>query len=110
MEERGRFLLEYIELLVDERANEAEGFRHVAPGAGPGSAPREARGRERWVINKVRALSSWYSKGFDRGSHFRVEVNGCESVEHLRAIIHAFFFTAPHVGPAPATQPALLTA
>ena len=32
--ERGQFLLDYIELLMNERLGEAEGFRHVAPGAG----------------------------------------------------------------------------
>ena len=32
MAERGQFLLEYIDLLLQERNAEAEGFRHVAPG------------------------------------------------------------------------------
>jgi tRNA-dihydrouridine synthase B len=89
MEERGQFLLDYIELLINERVNESKGFRHVAPGTvsdGP------ARGRERWVINKVRALCSWYSKGFDGGSQFRVQVNSCESVAQLRHIVEDFFF------------------
>ena len=30
--ERGQFLLDYIDLLLHERVDEAEGFRHVAPG------------------------------------------------------------------------------
>ena len=30
--ERGQFLLDYIDLLLNERVDEAEGFRHVAPG------------------------------------------------------------------------------
>src|ERR671912_568735 len=34
-EERGRFLLAYIDLLINERVNEANGFRHVAPGVVP---------------------------------------------------------------------------
>ena len=89
MEERGQFLLDYIELLIAERVNESKGFRHVAPGTMPG-AP--ARGRERWVINKVRALCSWYSKGFDNGSQFRVQVNSCESISQLRQIVQEFFF------------------
>ena len=95
MADRGRFLLEYIELLVNERVGEADGFRHLAPGmpggAAPASAAKPARGRERWVINKVRALSSWYSRGFDGGSHFRVRVNGCESLAELREIVDEFF-------------------
>lgn len=101
LEGRGRFLLAYIDLLLSERVGEAEGFRHVAPGAAslntwspkPGASGRAGRGRERWVINKVRALSSWYSKGFECGSHFRVAVNGAESIEELREIIDRFFFT-----------------
>src|SRR6185436_6314333 len=72
--ERGQFLLDYIDLLVNERVGETEGFRHVA-GTDQTGAPREARGRERWVINKLRALCAWYSKGSESGSHFRVRVN-----------------------------------
>src|ERR1044071_8575301 len=45
-EERGQFLLEYIDLLLQERVNEGNGFRHFAPGMDAGSGP--ARGRERW--------------------------------------------------------------
>src|SRR5438093_1443866 len=84
MRARGEFLLDYIELLVNERVNEADGFRHLAPGSedNPNAssfsfplspspippAPQAARGRERWVINKLRALCAWYSKGIDCGS------------------------------------------
>jgi tRNA-dihydrouridine synthase len=56
------------------------------------SAPPPARGRERWVINKLRALNSWYTKGLDNGSHLRVAINSAESIPHLRAIIEDFFF------------------
>ena len=96
--ERGRFLLDYVDLLVSERVDEANGFRHVAPGTAEGltagaAPPMAARGRERWVINKIRALSSWYSKGFDRGSHFRVRVNHCESIAQLREVVDEFFFS-----------------
>jgi hypothetical protein len=55
--------------------------------------PAVARGRERWVINKIRALCSWYSKGFDGGSHFRVRVNSCDSIGNLREIIDEFFLS-----------------
>ena len=89
--ERGQFLLEYVELLMTERVGEADGFRHVAPGQVPlPSAP--ARGHDRWVINKLRALNSWYTKGLDNGSHLRVSINAAESIPHLRAIIEDFFF------------------
>ncbi|MBI3048896.1 MAG: tRNA dihydrouridine synthase DusB [Acidobacteria bacterium] len=104
LEDRGRFLLEYIELLRTERVNEREGFRHVAPGLlgpearglGP-SAAGEARGHDRWVINKIRALCSWYSKGLDGGSHLRARVNSAVSLTELREIIEECFFAAPAV-------------
>ena len=43
--ERAQFLLEYIDLLLQERSDEAAGFRHVAPGQeadapAPGARPR----------------------------------------------------------------------
>jgi tRNA-dihydrouridine synthase B len=88
--ERGQFLLDYIDLLIHERVDEAEGFRHVAPGQTPEpSAP--ARGHDRWVINKLRALNSWYTKGLDGGSHLRVAINSAESIGQLRDIIAGFF-------------------
>jgi tRNA-dihydrouridine synthase len=88
--ERGQFLLDYIDMLLDEPAAERDGFRHVAPGQAP-IAPAPARGRERWVINKLRALNSWYTKGLDNGSHLRVAINAAESVAQLRDIISDFF-------------------
>jgi nifR3 family TIM-barrel protein len=99
LEERGQFLLDYVQLLLDDPSREAEGFRRVAPGQGePNPAP--ARGRERWVINKVRALCSWYSKGLDSGSHLRMAVNSAESIAHLRDILASFFLAGvePAIG------------
>jgi tRNA-dihydrouridine synthase B len=84
-EERGDFLLNYIDLLEHERVREDQGFRHVAPGAQ--DAPRH----DRWVINKVRALCSWYTKGLDNGSHLRIQINAAESLAQLREIIGTFF-------------------
>ena len=92
--ERGRFLLAYLDLLLAERVEEAEGFRHAAPGQGETGAPPPARGRARWVINKLRALNSWYSKGLDGGSQFRVAVNSAESVDRVRELIDEFFIAA----------------
>jgi tRNA-dihydrouridine synthase B len=101
LEQRGQFLLEYIELLLNERVNEADGFRHVAPAMppapGPVSPPRAAIGREKWVINKLRALCAWYSKGLDNGSHLRVRVNAATSIGELRDTVHEFFFTQPEL-------------
>ena len=54
-----------------------------------------ATGHERWVINKLRALCAWYSKGLDSGSHLRVGVNSADSVVQLRRIIDDFFMTSP---------------
>ena len=109
LRERGQFLCDYIELLLNERVNEGEGFRHFAPGtsvdsptgspggqvASNGVGKTLARGRDRWVINKVRALCSWYSKGLDDGSHLRSRVNSAQSLGELREIIDEFFFAPP---------------
>ena len=95
LEQRGRFLLDYIDLLLNERVDEAEGFRHRAPGAN--DAPFEtspvARGHERWVINKLRALCSWYSKGLEGGSQLRTRVNSAERIDDLREIVDEYFMT-----------------
>jgi nifR3 family TIM-barrel protein len=101
--ERGQFLLDYVEMLMKERLHEAEGFRHVAPGQ-PGVPAEDpaphgpARGHDRWVINKLRALNSWYTKGLDSGSHLRVAINSADSIPHLRAIIEDFFFAPVAAG------------
>ncbi len=95
--ERGRFLLDYLDLLLSERVDEASGFRHVAPGATAASGGPPATRRERWVINKMRALGSWYTKGLEGGSHLRVAINTAESIGQLRAIIEEFF--APSLVP-----------
>jgi tRNA-dihydrouridine synthase B len=89
---RGRFLLDYIDLLIADHA-EADGFRHQAPAAdGTRATARPAHGRERWVVNKIRALGSWFTKGLDGGSHLRVAINRAESVAELRALVEDFFY------------------
>jgi tRNA-dihydrouridine synthase B len=95
MAERGQFLLEYIDLLLDEGDGEAQGFRHVAATddeSNPARKDRIARGRERWVINKLRALGAWYTKGVENGSRLRTAINQCDSIEALRDLIREFFF------------------
>ena len=72
--DRGTFLLEYIDLLMDERVRDAGGDTH-----------------ERWVVNKVRALGSWYTKGLDNGSHLRTTINSAPSLQALRDAIGEFF-------------------
>jgi tRNA-dihydrouridine synthase B len=91
--ERAGFLLDYIDMLLQERTGEAAGFRHFAPGQqAVGAGP--ARGHDRWVINKLRALNSWYTKGLDNGSHLRVAINAAESIGQLRERIVGFFAEA----------------
>ena len=90
-EERGRFLLDYMHLLIDERASETPEFRHTAPGSRFPAPEGPAVGRERWVINKLRALCTWYTKGFEGGSQFRIGVNSAKSITELEALIDDFF-------------------
>jgi tRNA-dihydrouridine synthase B len=74
MEDRGNFLLEYIDLLMKERVHEAREMTH-----------------DRWVVNKVRALGSWYTKGLESGSHLRTGINSSQSLDALRGLIAEFF-------------------
>ena len=74
MEDRGTFLLEYIDLLMKERVDEAREMTH-----------------DRWVVNKVRALGSWYTKGLESGSHLRTGINSAQSLDALRRLIAEFF-------------------
>ena len=98
-EDRGRFLLEYIDLLLGEGVDEPAGFRHQAKKGLRESAgicgsvePGRIRGgRERWVINKVRALGAWFTRGVDGGSRLRVAINQTESIAELRDLICRFF-------------------
>src|SRR5262245_9321373 len=95
LEDRGRFLLDYIELLRSERVHEPSGFRHTAPARVGERDERPAVGHDRWVINKLRALGSWYTKGLENGSHLRTDLNRAESITALREIITAFFLSVP---------------
>ena len=88
-EERGQFLLDYMNLLLAENVDEAEGFRHRA--TSDRNAQTEAVGKERWVINKIRALCSWYTKGFEGGAQFRIGVNSVKSIPELQDLIEKFF-------------------
>ena len=74
-QERGQFLLDYIDLLLQERVDEARAASH-----------------DRWVINKLRALGSWYTKGLDNGSHLRTAINTAESLTQLRDAVAQYFF------------------
>ena len=91
--ERGQFLLDYIDLLMNERVREPEGFRHVASVEATSSRP-DRTSHDKWVINKVRALGSWYTKGLDNGSHLRTAINSADSLASLRDTLAAFFCAA----------------
>jgi hypothetical protein len=43
------------------------------------------------VINKVRALCAWYSKGLEGGSILRSRVNTADSLAQLDEMIDEFF-------------------
>jgi len=98
-EARGRFLIEYMELLLHDGENDADGFRHSANTGGVRlqADPHDLAGRarhERWVINKMRALMSWYSKGLHNGGHLRTDINAATSIAQARDIIEHFFSVA----------------
>ena len=76
MGDRGRFLLEYIDLLMVERTDESR-----------------AKSHDKWVINKLRALGSWYTKGLENGSHLRTSINRAESLLQLREMLTSFFLS-----------------
>jgi tRNA-dihydrouridine synthase B len=73
--DRGRFLLAYIDLLLRERIDDERVHSH-----------------DRWVVNKLRALGSWYTKGLDGGSRLRTAINSAESLAALVQTIEEFFF------------------
>ncbi len=96
--DRGRFLLEYIELLRHERVHEPAGFRHTAPARdGTASDGHRAIGHDRWVVNKIRALGSWYTKGLDNGSHIRTAINTADSIERLSRDRRHFLWCLAHL-------------
>ncbi len=90
LEDRGRFLLEYLNMLLSEGEGEQDGFRHRAGTSDAVSQRAESR-HERWVINKLRALMSWYSKGLTNGGHLRTAINSADSIDRVRGIVDAFF-------------------
>ncbi len=92
--ERGQFLLDYIDLLLDERVHEPDGFRHAAPGAATQARQDSRLSHERWVINKIRALATYYTKGFEHGAQLRTAINRTTSLAELRELIAMFFSVA----------------
>jgi tRNA-dihydrouridine synthase B len=91
LEDRGRFLLAYIDLLLHERVDDARALSH-----------------DRWIINKLRALGSWYTKGLDNGSHLRTKINSADSLALLRDVIEEFFWRGADNPARPLTEAASL--
>ena len=91
--DRRQFLLDYMDLLVTEGEDEPAGFRHRADdqSAVANRKTAMAASHERWVINKMRALMSWYSKGLTNGGHLRTAINSAGSISQIRDIVAAFF-------------------
>jgi tRNA-dihydrouridine synthase len=98
MADRGQFLRDYLRLLLNERVGEEAGFRHLAPGAGS-DEHQPAQGRERWVINKLRALCAWYTKGIEGGAALRVAINTAGSIGQVLDLIDQYFDPAPAAAP-----------
>jgi hypothetical protein len=46
---------------------------------------------DRWIVNKLRALVPYYTKGFDGGGRLRTAVNTTSSLDELRTLIATFF-------------------
>jgi nifR3 family TIM-barrel protein len=108
--ERGQFLLDYIELLMHERIRddgeavvaEGGGLTHmIRPPMAAGAQPVVRPNHDRWVINKLRALGGYYTKGFEGGADLRHSLNRVATLADLRALIVAFFFTEGGRRPAP---------
>ena len=87
--DRKRFLLDYIELLERETPGGLDRPREHTSAARKKYDP--AATHDRWVVNKLRALCGYYTKGFEGGGHLRVAVNQAPSVAALRALIEEFF-------------------
>jgi nifR3 family TIM-barrel protein len=85
--ERGQFLLDYIELLSHERVRDDRPTDPARPA--PPALPQ--RSHDRWVVNKLRALGAYYTKGIDNGAEFRSALNTTGSLDELRNLIHCFF-------------------
>jgi len=80
LRDRGQFLLDYIALLQHERVDESRATSH-----------------DRWVINKLRALATYYTKGFENGSHLRTAINSAQTLDAVRDLIANFFFAESRV-------------
>jgi tRNA-dihydrouridine synthase B len=92
MADRGRFLLEYIDLLEAEGpGGNHSGSDYSRPRQGSRRSQTPRASYDRWVVNKLRALCAYYTRGFEGGGTLRVAVNQAPGVAALRALITEFF-------------------
>ena len=75
LDDRGRFLFDYIELLLKERVDESRAQTH-----------------DRWVVNKLRALATYFTTGIEGGAQLRTDINTAPSLEALESAITRFYF------------------
>jgi len=74
LDDRCRFLFDYIDLLLQERVDEARALTH-----------------DRWVVNKIRALATYYTKGIEGGALLRSAINSAASLDALRLVIETHY-------------------
>ena len=119
VEERGQFLVDYIALLEDVRVRDdgqprtvesllaehaTSGTRgealqgRVDPASGL-QPPAAAKSHDRWVVNKIRALGGYYTKGIEGGPELRHALNSAPSLPALRELIARTFRLGEAVGP-----------
>jgi hypothetical protein len=51
----------------------------------------ESKGHDRWVVNKIRALGGYYTKGIEGGPELRHALNSAPSLPSLRELIARAF-------------------
>ena len=56
------------------------------------------RSHDRWVVNKIRALAPYFTKGLEGGSKLRTAINRTETLDALRALINEAFGVAVSAG------------
>ena len=92
LQDRGLFLLEYIDLLQHERTREPEGFRITRATFGRRDAAGTRAQQPRSLGGEQDpGAGAYYTKGVEGGSELRAGLNTALSVDQLRGLIHRFF-------------------
>ena len=53
--------------------------------------PDDIPSHDRWVVNKIRALGSWYTKGLVGSAAFRKAMNVLPSIDQQMQAVNEFF-------------------